>query len=427
MLAEDADERLEAFARLLGVGIDSEAQRARLALQASIDVQTGVLNHGAFHARLDEEVSRALRHGRALAVATVDIDHLQRVNHRHGHHSGDELIAAVAGVLVRTARSEDVIGRIGGDKFGVLLPESDRVIAMAAMDRARAAIGRLGVGGLHVTVSAGVCDLEMAGDAPRMLRLADQALCCSKANGRDRVWVYDEQIAGVVAPPPVEADRATALAGIRALARAIDAKDSLTRQHSERVAVLACLLADRLGWSQARMEALHQAGLVHDVGKIGVPDAVLLKPGQLTGHEYELVKRHATLGAEIVQDVLTIEQVAWVRGHHERPDGTGYPDGLRGDEVAEGAALLALADAFDVMTVRRAYGDPRTVGSAVDECVALRGRQFAPAAVDALVALHEERRLTAFTDFGWHRRIARADVEPMASALSAPRAVAAPG
>jgi HD-GYP domain-containing protein (c-di-GMP phosphodiesterase class II) len=177
--------------------------------------------------------------------------------------------------------------------------------------------------------------------------------------------------------------------------------------------VLACLLADRLGWSQARLEALHQAGLVHDVGKIGVPDAVLLKPGILGDRDYEHVKRHAPLGAEIVQDVLTAEQVSWVRGHHERPDGQGYPDGLRGEEIPEGASLLALADAFDVMTVRRAYCEPKAVDTAVAECVELVGRQFTAAAVDALVGLRDDGRLTTFTDHGWHRRTARGDREPV--------------
>ncbi len=123
---------------------------------------------------------------------------------------------------------------------------------------------------------------------------------------------------------------------------------------------------------------------MHDVGKIGVPDAVLLKPGRLDADEYELVKEHAELGARIVEDVLSHEQVSWIRSHHERPDGRGYPDGLMGHQIPEGAALLAVADCFDVMTVARPYSRAKHPVAALAECRGLIGRQFTPDAVTAL-------------------------------------------
>ena len=171
-------------------------------------------------------------------------------------------------------------------------------------------------------------------------------------------------------------NRGQALAGLRALARAIDAKDPMTRQHSDRVAKLAAATAARLGWSEARVQLLHEAALVHDVGKIGGPDAILLKHGPLDDDEYERVKQHARLGADIVEGVLTDEQVQWVRWHHERPDGRGYPDRLVDGEIPMGAAIIALADTWDVMTVSRPYSPPKSRDEALRECLALAGRQF---------------------------------------------------
>jgi HD-GYP domain-containing protein (c-di-GMP phosphodiesterase class II) len=148
-------------------------------------------------------------------------------------------------------------------------------------------------------------------------------------------------------------------------------------------------------WSPERVELLESAALVHDVGKIGVPDAILLKPGKLEPAEYEVIKQHASLGAQIVEGVLSSEQVEWVRSHHERPDGQGYPNGLLASSLSEGAALLAMADAFDAMTAPRAYSKPKDIDTAVRECHELSGRQFMPDAVRALGAVYEKGLLSA--------------------------------
>ena len=162
------------------------------------------------------------------------------------------------------------------------------------------------------------------------MRLADGALYWGKAHGRDAAWVYDPEVVRElsISERADQLQRSQALVGIRALARAIDAKDQSTREHSQRVATLACEIARRLDWSEERVALLEDAALVHDVGKIGIPDAVLLKPGRLTDDEYDQIKRHAELGAQMVEDLLLAEQVAWIRAHHERPDGRGYPAGL---------------------------------------------------------------------------------------------------
>ncbi|MDX6687178.1 MAG: hypothetical protein QOF86_3306, partial [Baekduia sp.] len=323
----------------------------------------------------------------------VDIDNFKGVNDAGGHAVGDEVLCAVAVQLREHLRVHDVLARVGGDEFAVLLPEATEGDAVAALERARRTIERTAfVGGLRVTISVGVCDLVHAADAEALTRYADGALYWSKEHGRNRVSAYDpETIHELSAVERIgQLQRSQALVGIRALARAIDARDVSTREHSERVALLTARLAEHRGWPPERVALLHEAALVHDVGKIGIPDAILLKPAKLTAEEYTVIQQHADLGARIVEDVLDAEQVDWILSHHERPDGRGYPRGLHEDRLTEGAALLAAADAFDVMVSARPYAPGRSVPDALTECRALVGRQFTAAAVAALEGVHAD-------------------------------------
>lgn len=168
------------------------------------------------------------------------------------------------------------------------------------------------------------------------------------------------------------------------LARAVDAKDPSTRRHSERVADLSWAIAGALAWKPERRRLLYEAAIVHDVGKIAIPDQILFKPDELTDSEYETVKDHSRIGAEMLEGVLTVEQVAWVRSHHEWWAGGGYPDGLVGEAIPAGARVIAVADAWDAITSWRPYGTPRSVEQAIAECRAHAGTQFWPPGVIAL-------------------------------------------
>ncbi len=355
---------------------------------AAVDPLTGLANHRTFHERLAAEVGRAKRTGRGVALVLMDLDHFKRVNDHHGHQTGDRVLEHAARVMRDETRSGELIARVGGEEFAMLLPDADVDEALRAAERIRRAIAATDFPAVgRMTVSAGVCDMAHAEDAGTLYRLADGALYWAKHRGRDRVvrWTPD-------APEPLSArdqadrlDRQQALVSVRLLARVVDAKDPSTRRHSERVGDLCAEIAEELGWSTERAALLREAGLVHDVGKIVVPDAVLFAPRPLEPDERAVVQEHSTVGARIVGEALTDEQVRWVRSHHERWDGTGYPDGLRAEDCPEGARILALADAWDVMTSDRPYSTTRaTPAEALAECRACAGGQFWPPAVEAL-------------------------------------------
>lgn len=393
-------DRLSRLADLVALALANTQSRLQLAERAATDALTGLPNHRTFHDLLAAEADRASRHGGRYALLVLDIDHFKEVNDTHGHQAGDRVLIEIARRLEGSVRSSDVAARIGGEEFAVLMPGAREEDALRIAHR----IGRVvretpfpGVG--RLTVSGGVCGSDRAPDHHHLVRYADGALYWAKAHGRDTTFVYSPDVVQALsAAERAEALlRERALAGLNALAQAVDAKDHSTREHSERVAEISMHLAMRLGWAADDVARIRQAGLLHDVGKIGVPDHILLKPGALTPEEFELVKVHAPLGAQIVSDVLDAEQVAWVRNHHERWNGAGYPDGLREEQIPAGARILALADAWDAMTAPRPYSPGMDTQRALEECRRNAGVQFAPDVVEALLKMADSRELCALS------------------------------
>jgi diguanylate cyclase (GGDEF)-like protein/putative nucleotidyltransferase with HDIG domain len=375
---------------------EKERALAGLHLRATTDPLTNLPNHREFHERLAAEVERARRHGRHLSVVVLDLDHFKLVNDTFGHPTGDRALVHVAETLREVVRPGDTLARIGGEEFGWILPETDALEAWQATERARRLLmespapraGRL-------NFSAGVCDLGHV-DPPlggaELVRLADGALYWAKRNGRGVTFRYSPAVVTALTAEDMarSAVREQSLATVRALARTVDARDPHTHEHSERVAGLAVAIARELGWPDPRITLIQEAALVHDIGKIGVPDEVLLKPGALAPQERALIEAHAAAGARIVAGALTEEQVGWIRWHHERMDGGGYPDGLTEPLIPDGARVLAVADAFDAMTGARRYRDQLTPADALAECRASAGTQFCPEAVEALARVVQQ-------------------------------------
>jgi len=383
----DLESVLPRFAALFGVGIANTRARETLVDLARTDPLTGLANHRVFHERLTDEMTRARRYGRPVAVAMIDIDHFKVINDSVGHVGGDKVLKTIAERVASVMRNDSVVARLGGDEIAVILPESGAHGAMIALQRARIAVSGSAVrpAGM-VTFSGGVCDSTHADTPERIMEFADDALYWSKLHGRDTTTAYSPD----VIKPMTEDERkhrltrTRAVVGLKALAGMIDARSPGFEQHSERVSQMADKLASAAGWQPQAAEALREAAAVHDIGKLMLDEELINKQSQHTRPEEQLWRQHPEVGAQMTTDVLEPDQANWIRWHHERADGRGYPDHLTADELPEGAALLALADAWD----RLLHGSPgqptHTVDEALKLCQAQEGTRFTTEAVATL-------------------------------------------
>jgi diguanylate cyclase (GGDEF)-like protein/putative nucleotidyltransferase with HDIG domain len=353
----------------------------RLALT---DPLTGLGNHRHFHERLERELNEADRSGSNFSLCLVDVDDFKRVNDLFGHPSGDRVLSRLANTL----RQNGEAFRLGGDEFALLLPgydENEGIKTAGAIIERIAELQLDHVG--SVTVSAGVATFpRQAPDRGELIRLADSALYWAKENGKNRVHVYRPDVVELAELRRLAAgpDRAARFRAAASLAKAVDLRDTYTGSHSARVAELAARLAARLGLDQEQIELSRLAGSLHDLGKLAIPEEILRKPGPLTGPERLVLERHPQIGFRML-DSLGIDPVAkWILHHHERWDGTGYPDRLPGPEIPLGARIIFVVDAFDAMTSDRVYRGRLTQEHALAELQRCAGTQFDPNVVAAL-------------------------------------------
>lgn len=336
--------------------------------QASTDNLTGLFNHGAFQTHLASEIERARRTDAELALLFLDIDSFKSVNDTYGHEAGNQLLRVLTNdVLKPGLRQYDILGRYGGDEFAVILPNTTAKEAYLVADRLRRATRRYDytqkelppeIQGI-ISLSIGIGHFPMdAHESGALLQVADRGVYFAKFLGKN-------QVQRGRATAPMVGDDSTLLHGflsaagrheLEVFAAAIDARDTFTAGHSHRVANYVRWLAEALGHDEEFLERLHLKALFHDVGKAAVPDSILRKAGQLTVEEYERIKAHPIVGVEMIGQVSQLrDTIPTVRSHHERWDGSGYPDGLAGESIPYTARLLAIADAYDAMTSDRLY------------------------------------------------------------------------
>jgi diguanylate cyclase (GGDEF)-like protein/putative nucleotidyltransferase with HDIG domain len=360
----------------------------RLAQIAMTDPLTGLRNHRAFQEDLARELQRAGRSGEPIALVLMDLDDLKGCNDTLGHQAGDERLQALAAAISSARRGTDCGYRIGGDEFAVILPGARALGAMEFAQRVRA-ITRDG----GFTATAGIaeaCELRSRDD---LVREADVALIGAKRVHQD-VAIYAPDLELAADPSAGAEDEHHTRTLASALARAVDAKDSYTRSHCQTVSQLAATIATELGFTGDRLARMRLAGLLHDVGKIGVPDAILNKPAKLTDEEYEVMKRHSLLGCDIVRAADMPVEARWVRHHHERFDGRGYPDRLAGEDIPLESRIILVADAYEAMTSDRPYRKAPGEAVAVAELRRHAGTQFDPDVVAALCRVLDRGELS---------------------------------
>ncbi len=445
---------VRAFANQAALALENAWLYAWAREQATTDSITGLPNHRALNERLDGELARARRQGRPLCVLMLDIDHFKAYNDSFGHAAGDQALRAVAATLHHSLRRGDYCARYAGEEFVIILPDMDAVAGSALAERVRAAVAGIARDGYHelpgpLTASVGIAAFPEHGqDRNALLQAADHAMYLAKHVGRNRVCVAGEfgtvrglealvsQLArqltlpGSSYAPELAADlerrfarlaavrasspRAQAASGqhgssgdkstvqaVTALAAAIDAKDRYTEGHSRHVSALAVMLAKAYGCTPDEIDAVQTGGLLHDIGKIAIPEDILNKAGPLTDGEWALMRSHTDVGARILAPISALRDVVpVVLHHHERWDGLGYPRRLSGEDIPLGARIVAVCDAYDTMVSDRPYRGGLGRREAVARLEAAAGTQFDPCLVPlfARLPLPEGKELPANTD-----------------------------
>jgi diguanylate cyclase (GGDEF)-like protein/putative nucleotidyltransferase with HDIG domain len=386
-----------------------QAANRQLAQLATTDELTGLWNRRRFIETLRRECRRAARSGASLALAMVDVDRFKAVNDTFGHAFGDRVLQAIAAHLGREARETDIVARYGGEEFMVLMPDTSAEEAFSAAERIRRRVAAHPVAdekrSVEVSISIGISGSSPArrADPEVLVRLADETLYAAKQAGRNctRTWTeiardQEHEVADRT-EDVVDLERRMASLSLRAkdafvqsihgLVQALEARDPYTRHHSDNVTRYAVAIAEQMGLDGEDVAVVRRASRVHDIGKIGVPDALLRKQGELDDRQRRVMRNHVLIGVHILEQLRFLErELPLVRHHHERWDGKGYPDGISGHAIPRGARILAVADAFDALTSDRPYRRAVEVAEALRVLIEGAGTQFDAEVVDALVA-----------------------------------------
>jgi diguanylate cyclase (GGDEF)-like protein len=379
------------IARLAGV----VAVQRRLAIT---DALTGLHTRRFLEANLPLELARARRSGGSPAVLILDVDHFKAVNDRYGHPAGDRALVEIGRRLRAVSRGADLLARHGGEEFAVLVPDAHPNELLRIGDRLRQKVAS---GPVHldedrwaaVTVSVGAAMYPVDGETPgELMSAADQALYLAKAHGRNRVVLAGTQKPGDTGPAGApllrSTDRTAMVDYLRHVADQVDARVS-GYENSQAISRWAVLLAEEFGLDESARRCVELAGRLHDIGKIIVPERILVKPGLLSEAEWAEIRRHPDYGSRLTEAVPGLDGVALViRQHHERYDGLGYPDRLTGPTIRIGARILAVCDSWAAMLSDRPYQAVRTEDEARTELDEGRGTQFDPEVVEVFLELH---------------------------------------
>ena len=376
---------------LRSVRMITEARR-----QSDLDTGTGLFNHRSAYQRLNSELERHAKSSQPMAVIIADLDNFKLFNDTYGHPAGDDVLKRVSAILKQACRGADIVARYGGDEFLVILPETGLAEAVRCAERIQAAVGKerfrcKDSASLPIGFSYGVaCYPEDGRETRALMSAADANLLKSKHDGGNRITARLEG----AADRGMESTQGCDF--FRAMIQAIDNKDGYTRQHSDEVTNYSLQIARAIELDDQTLRTIQISGLLHDVGKIGVPDHILRKPGKLTDEEFAVMQQHPVFGAMIVGAMPGMQDVVLgVKYHHERYDGKGYPERLAGEDIPLIGRIMAVADAFSAMTTSRPYRKGLTEQQALDEIRRGLGTQFDPRLGEVFIRIREETTLNS--------------------------------
>lgn len=382
----------------IGLEVGTALENARLysaAVEAAdVDSVTGLLNHRAVHQRLERVFQLAKKNDESISIILMDMDNFKLFNDTYGHPVGDEVLRRVGKTLKDACRTQDILGRYGGDEFIAVLQNTSAEEALSVAQMLRETVDSMGFTRpnddriVPVSLSLGIASFPNdSTNRHELLTIADANLLEAKRSDGHVAATTDAQREN----RQLRGEGSFAM--LDALITAVDNKDRYTRLHSEGVTEYALWIAEEMRLSEEALKQIRIGSLLHDVGKIGVPDDILRKPGRLDPEEYEILQRHPWIGSLIVSAIPGMEGMAEaMRCHHERWDGNGYPGQLKEDEIPLIGRIMAVADAFSAMTTDRAYRRGLGWDAALNEIRSNRGTQFDPTVVDAFLRAVQSRR-----------------------------------
>ncbi|MCW2924776.1 MAG: diguanylate cyclase, partial [Thermoleophilia bacterium] len=358
--------------------------------RASRDPLTQLRNHRYFQEALAAELYRCSRTGEMTTIAMIDLDDFKAVNDTFGHQEGDAVLMRTAAAFSSTLRPYDLPARLGGEEFGVIFPSTSPEEAKAVMDRIMEVLATAGPNGAVQTFSGGIASFPIhAKDQSTLYQLADSSAYAAKMNGKKHTVVFDPgKVSNVAEDDRVNTrERDSQMKAAKMLVQTVDMLEGFGSEHSETVGRVSAKIATAMGFDDAFARQMYLCGLLHDVGKLGLEQSLVQKAGRLTPEEFEQIKRHPDLSAQIVMNAGLGDIAAWVRHHHEHFDGTGYPLGLAGHDIPIGSRIVLAAEAFDVMTTDRPYRQAMSLLDATTELMRDAGARFDPDVVGHLVQL----------------------------------------
>ena len=366
--------------------------------QSITDELTKLYNHRYFH----DTVSKWIVENRypTFSIAMIDVDQFKIYNDLYGHFAGDEALKRIADILSRNAYKKDLLVRYGGEEFVIFMPDIEGPNALKAIERIRRAVEDEFLLSEDIkeflTVSIGVSSYPKDGvSLEEILSKSDQAMYYGKQSGRNKAILYIEDATITTVNDEIQEQIKEAhLSSIYALAATIDAKDHYTYGHSNNVALLAAALAKELMFEEKEVEIVRSAGLLHDIGKVGIPESVLSKVGFLDEDEMETMRSHVVQSINISKHIPNLlDTVPIIISHHERYDGMGYPRGIKGENIPILGRVICIADSFDAMTTDRPYRRGLTLEQAIYELKKNASKQFDPVLVETFIKMIETGKL----------------------------------
>lgn len=384
----------ESFNHMIDSINEHKKENQQLKMYANEDFLTSVYTHKYYFESIRNKIAEGHKQ---IAVMFCDLDKFKLANDTYGHETGDSLLKETAKIIKAEVKDKGMVFRYGGEEFVVIMWDYTSEDALTEAEKIRKSIAENLIlqkysGYFPITISIGIASYpKNALNAEGLIKKSDTAMYFSKRSGRNQCNIYNDNMKVFLNDGNKVTDNELLMDSVLALAEAVDTKDKYTGEHSKMVSKYSILLAEKLGFTESEKNKLRMGALLHDCGKIGIPDNIINKPEKLSDEEFDIIKSHTLLGYNIIKHLTNDEEIInCVRSHHERWDGTGYPDKLSGNYIKLFARIVCIADVYHAMTSDRSYRKALTKEKARDEFIKGKGTKFDPVLVEAFIEIIEK-------------------------------------